>query len=140
MIDAERHLPYQRAFEAGDPVGVTAALAEHVVLNSPVSIQPFQGRDAASFVLGSVMEIFEDLQFVDELAGLDRVGLIFEARIGSRTLQGIDYLRFDDDGLIADFTVMIRPLSGVVALQNRMAPRFGVDPVALRAPRRPQIA
>jgi hypothetical protein len=130
---AARHHIYREGFEAGDPEAVKAALAPDIVFNSPVSIKPFRGRDEAGFVLASVMQIFEDLRFVHELVSADRVGLIFEARIGGRTLQGIDYLRFDEDGLICEFTVMIRPLSAVVALQNQMAPRFGVAPVALSA-------
>jgi hypothetical protein len=130
---AARHHTYREAFEAGDPEAVKAALAPDIVFNSPVSIKPFRGREDAGFVLASVMQIFEGLHFVDELVSTDRVGLIFEAQIGGRTLQGIDYLRFDEDGLICEFTVMIRPLSAVVALQNQMAPRFGVAPVALSA-------
>jgi hypothetical protein len=42
--------------------------------------------------------------------------LVFEARIGDRQVQGLDLLRFDDDGLIENFTVMVRPLSGAMAL------------------------
>lgn len=132
MTDIAVHQTYRQAFEAGDPESVKAALAEDIVFNSPVSIKPFVGREQAGFVLASVMQVFQGLRFVDELVGPDHVGLIFEARIGERTLQGIDYLRFDEDGLIREFTVMIRPLSAVVALQNGMAPRFGAEPVALR--------
>ena len=40
--------------------------------------------------------------------------------MGDRVVQGWDYLQFDDDGLIREFTVMIRPLSGLQALVARM--------------------
>ena len=42
--------------------------------------------------------------------------LVFEARVGDKQVQGLDLLRFDDDGLIEDFTVMVRPLSATMAL------------------------
>ena len=45
---------------------------------------------------------------------------MFAARVGDRELQGWDYLRFDDAGRIIEFTVMIRPLSGLQAVVERM--------------------
>src|ERR1700747_2938065 len=48
---------------------------------------------------------------------------IFRARVGERELEGIDLLRFDADGLISDFTVMLRPLSGLVPFAQAMAER-----------------
>ena len=39
-----------------------------------------------------------------------------------RSLQGLDLLRTDADGRIAEFTVMIRPASGLIALAERMGP------------------
>ena len=49
-------------------------------------------------------------------------GLLFTARVGERSPQGIDLLRSDADGQIAEFTVMIRPASGLIALAQRMGP------------------
>jgi hypothetical protein len=64
--------------------------------------------------------VFEDFRYVDVFDEGDRAVLLFEARVGDRELQGIDLLRFDDEGRIVDFTVMIRPLSGLHALVERM--------------------
>ena len=66
--------------------------------------------------------MFEDFRYTDELDGEGIHGLLFEARVGDRTLQGIDLLRPDADGRIAEFTVMIRPASGLIALAERMGP------------------
>ena len=35
-----------------------------------------------------------------------------------------DLLRFDEDGLIADFTVMLRPLSGLVPFAQAMGEKL----------------
>ena len=43
--------------------------------------------------------------------------------MGDRELEGIDLLRIGADGLVADFTVIIRPLSGLVALAQAMGPK-----------------
>ena len=45
---------------------------------------------------------------------------MFEARVGDRELQGVDILKFDDDGRIAELTVMVRPMSGMHALAEAM--------------------
>ena len=48
---------------------------------------------------------------------------MFEARVGDKKVQGIDVLRFDDDGKIDDFTVLVRPLSATIALAEAMGPK-----------------
>jgi hypothetical protein len=46
--------------------------------------------------------------------------LFFQARVGDRELQGVDILRFGDDDRIVEMTVMVRPMSGLVAVGERM--------------------
>ena len=67
--------------------------------------------------------MFEDFEYTDELESGDTMALIFRARVGDKSVQGIDYLRHRDDGLIQEFTVMLRPLSAIMAVGERMAPQ-----------------
>ena len=46
------------------------------------------------------MNVFEDFRYTDRLSGDDAEALIFEARSGDREVQGLDLLRFDDDGRV----------------------------------------
>jgi len=46
--------------------------------------------------------------------------LVFEARAGERDVQGVDILRFDDRGKISELIVMVRPMSGMLALADEM--------------------
>lgn len=132
MLETAPHDRYQRAMETGDRDAIAAVLAPEIVLNSPTSPKPFLGRETVARVLSAITEVLEELTFGETLTDDEgHVGILFRARIGERRLQGIDFLRFDGDGLIAEFTVMVRPLSGLVALQNQMAPRFGAAPVGL---------
>ena len=48
---------------------------------------------------------------------------MFSARVGEKEIQGIDLLRFDADGKIRDFTVLVRPLSATIALAEAMGPK-----------------
>ena len=62
-------------------------------------------------------------RYTDELASAGDVhALIFEARVGDLTLQGLDLIRGDAGGRIAELTVMVRPASGLMALAERMGP------------------
>jgi hypothetical protein len=99
-----------------------ALLAEDVVFRSPAVFKPYEGRDAVATILRTVFGVFEDFRYTDELDGDGIQGLLFDARVGDRSLQGIDLLRPDADGQIAEFTVMIRPASGLIALAERMGP------------------
>lgn len=115
--------PFRTAVEARDLQALSATLAEQVVFSSPVAFQPFRGRKDVTEVLGNVMEVFEDFSYLDELTGEGSHALVFTATVGGRTVQGLDYLRFDDDGLVSELVVMVRPLSGVIALAEAMGPR-----------------
>jgi uncharacterized protein len=105
--------------------GGVAQLAEDVVFRSPAVHRPYEGREATAMVLRAVSQVFEDFRYIDVLDAGDRAGLVFEARVGDRELQGWDYLRFDDDARIVAFTVMIRPLSGLLAVVEAMQAALG---------------
>ncbi|MFS8199888.1 nuclear transport factor 2 family protein [Streptomyces sp. CWNU-52B] len=118
--------PFRKAVEDGDHAAVVDLLSEDVVFTSPVVFKPYAGKAITSAILGAVIEVFEDFRYVREIAdpGGRDLALVFEARVGDRAIQGCDFLRFDESGLIDDFTVMVRPLSAANALQAAMAARF----------------
>jgi len=114
--------PFRAAVERADMDAAVALLADDVVFRSPAVFKPYEGRETVATILRTVFGVFEDFRYTDELAGDDAHGLVFEARVGDRSLQGIDLLRTDADGRIAEFTVMIRPASGLIAVAERMGP------------------
>jgi hypothetical protein len=122
MTTAER---YRAAVERRDLTAVGELLAAQVVFHSPVTFHPFLGRDTVTRLLAEVIEVFEDFRFTDELAMDGAHALIFRANVAGteREIEGIDLLRFDEQGLIADFTVMLRPLSALVPFAQAMGER-----------------
>lgn len=120
---------FRSAVESGDHDAITALLAEDVVFRSPAVHAPYRGRAACAHLLRHVSEVLEDFRYIDELAGDDRVVLIFAARVGDRDVEGLDHLVLDDDGLITELRVMIRPLSGLIAVATAMGQRLEDDPV-----------
>ncbi len=118
--------PLRAAVENRDLEALSALLAEDVVFSSPVAFKPFTGRRDVTEVLGHVMNVFDDFVYTDELVGEGTHALVFSAAVSGKRLAGLDHLRFDDDGLISEFTVMVRPLSGVIALAEAMGPRVAL--------------
>jgi hypothetical protein len=115
---------FRAAIEAGDHAAMVAAFAPDAVLNSPVSFKPFEGREAISQLLAILLETFEDFRYTDEFEGEGKAALVFRARVGDRELEGLDLFRFDAEGRIVELTVMVRPLSGVVALAEAVGPKL----------------
>jgi limonene-1,2-epoxide hydrolase len=115
---------FRSAVEARDVDAMVAALAPDVKFHSPVAHTPFEGRDAVRALFTALFETFEDFHYTDELeAGDGTHALVFRAHVGDKQLQGLDLMRMNDDGLIHEFTVMVRPASGLMALGAAMAPK-----------------
>jgi hypothetical protein len=118
--------PFRAAVEAGDMDAALALFADDATLDSPVAFKPFVGVDAIGVVLRAVFETFEDFGYRDELGREDGVhALVFSARVGDKSVQGLDLLRTDSSGRITNLTVMIRPLSGLIALAEAMSAKVG---------------
>ncbi|MGI9163698.1 MAG: nuclear transport factor 2 family protein [Mycobacterium sp.] len=118
--------PFRAAVEARDSDAMAALLAEDVVFTSPVAFKPYPGKPVTAAILRAVMRVFEDFRYVREIAdanGRDHA-LVFEATVDGKAITGCDFLHTDDDGLIDDFVVMVRPLSGATALAARMGEQF----------------
>jgi hypothetical protein len=114
---------FRTAVQARDLDGAVAVLAPDVRMYSPIAFRPFEGREVVREVLGQVLEVFVDFAYVDELSGEHTHALIFTAMVDGRQVEGLDHLRVGPDGLVSDFTVMVRPLSAAIALAQQMAPR-----------------
>lgn len=126
------HERFRAAIEAQDIDAAIALLAPDVVFHSPAVHHPYVGAEAVGGLLRCISEVLEDFTYTDELTDSTNVeALIFRARAGDREVEGLDLLRLDDEGQIIDFTVMIRPLSGLIAVVERMAPKVearGIKP------------
>ncbi|WP_276207059.1 nuclear transport factor 2 family protein [Mycobacterium alsense] len=121
--------PFRAAVEARDEAAIQAMLADTVVFTSPVAFKPYVGKPITAAILRGVMRVFEDFRYVREIAdpgGRDHA-LVFETGLAGMpgvTVTGCDFLHFDDAGLIDDFMVMVRPLSGAQALAEAMGAQF----------------
>src|ERR1700736_1804633 len=131
QIDYARYLmhPFRRAIEEYDEAAIQAMLADTVVFTSPVAFKPYVGKPITAAILRGVLRVFEDFHYVREIAdsnGRDHA-FVFETKISGVPgvqVTGCDFLHFNDEGLIDDFMVMVRPLSGATALSEAMGAQF----------------
>jgi hypothetical protein len=120
--------PFRSALEAGEVDDVLELTSPDVVFNSPVVFRPYHGREALGAILRAVTRVVQDFQFEREIGaeGSSDQALVFSARVGDRELQGCDFLHIGEDGLIDEFTVMVRPLSAALAFAEAMKAEVGV--------------
>ena len=101
-------------------------LAPDAVFRSPMAHTPYPGAPVVSMILNTVINVFEYFTYHRELATGDGLSVVleFSARVGDKQLKGIDLIRFNEQGQIIEFEVMIRPLSGLQALGEEMGRRL----------------
>jgi hypothetical protein len=117
--------PFGLAIEAGDEDAAVATLADGIEFRSPAVYKPYQGKEQVKRILRLVATVFESFRYTNEWRDGRTTILFFEAKVGDRELQGIDILEENEAGEIEEFTVMIRPLSGLQAVAQAMQARFG---------------
>jgi len=118
--------PFRTAVESEDLEAMVGVLADDIVLWSPLAFAPFRGKPTVARLLEVLMnEVFADFRYTDELRADDGThALIFQANVGDRQVHGLDLLRPGPDGLINDFTVMVRPASALEALGAAVGMRY----------------
>ena len=102
---------------------LSAIIRDDAVFHSPVVHTPQVGRpivvaylSAAGNTLGN-----DSFEYVRELIDGDNAMLEFTTEMDGIHVNGIDLIRFDEDGMIVDFKVMVRPLKAVNKVWEQMA-------------------
>ena len=108
---------------SGEPDALKALLAEDAVFHSPVVHTPQEGRDkvfaylhAASHALGG-----DDFRYLREIVDGDQAMLEFQTELDGIQINGVDIIRWDSEGKIKDFKVMVRPLKAINKVWEKMA-------------------
>jgi hypothetical protein len=113
---------WHRIVETGDTSLLGALLADAAVFRSPAVHTPQEGKalvtaylSAAMVVLGPTLAYQQ--QWIDESSAV----LEFTAELDHLSVHGIDMIRWDADGKVTDFTVMVRPFKALSKLMELMA-------------------
>ena len=115
---------WHRIMERGnDPAELAELIAEDAVFHSPVVHTPQKGRPIVVAYLAAAGKVLggEGFRYVRELVDSNEACLEFETTLDGIHVNGIDLIRFGDDGRIEDFKVMVRPLKAVNKVWELMA-------------------
>ena len=115
---------WHRVMAGGNqPAELAAIIAEDAVFHSPVVHSPQEGRAKVVAYLAAAGQVLggDTFRYVRELANGENACLEFVTELDGITINGIDLIRFDDQGMIQDFKVMIRPLKAVNKVWELMA-------------------
>ncbi|HSM54042.1 nuclear transport factor 2 family protein [Altererythrobacter litoralis] len=123
-IAAEGLKRWHEVIEGGsDPAALAAIMRDDAVFHSPVVHTPQVGKPivvayltAAGATLGN-----GSFTYVREVVGDDTVVLEFTTEMDGIHVNGIDMIAFDEEGLIKDFKVMVRPLKAINKVWEMMA-------------------
>lgn len=104
------------------------------VFRSPMAHNAYEGAQKVNLILNTVIQVFENFAYHRQLVSEDGLNVVleFSATVGERQLKGIDMVRFNAEGKIVDFEVMVRPMSGLQALGEEMGRRLA--PFLARTP------
>jgi len=105
-----------------DPNGLLDLLADDVVFHSPVVHTPQIGRAITTMYLTAAIHVFgsESFRYVRELVGESDAVLEFETEIDGIVVNGVDMIKWNADGRIVEFKVMVRPLKAINLIHEQM--------------------
>lgn len=105
------------------PADLAAIIREDANFHSPVVHTAQRGRDLVVAYLSAAGQTLGNKSFtyVRELVDGQNACLEFTTEMDGIEVNGIDLIRFDNDGMIADFKVMVRPLKAVNKVWEMMA-------------------
>ena len=110
--------------DSGSDLGLLRAMvADDAVFHSPVVHTPQVGKAKVMAYLGAAAQVLgnDSFRYVRELVDGDDALLEFTAELDGIHVNGIDLIRFDAQGKIKDFKVMVRPMKAMNKLWEMMA-------------------
>lgn len=115
---------WHEVIEGGsDPAALSAIMREDAVFHSPVVHTPQVGRPIVTAYLAAAGKTLgnESFRYLREVVDGDTAVLEFATEMEGIQVNGIDMITFDEEGLIKDFKVMVRPLKAVNKVWEMMA-------------------
>ena len=112
-------------------------LADDVTFFSPVVFTPQKGKDVTKLYLMAAFGVFgevendgssakpskptqNDFAYVKKVMSGQHAVLEFETKMDGKYVNGVDIITCNDEGLITEFKVMVRPLQAMNTLHAQM--------------------
>mgnify|MGYP003575995006 CR=1 FL=1 len=114
---------WHRVLKERDVNALDTLLAPEAVFHTPVVQTPQAGRAMTKAYLAAALHVLgnDSFRYVREVRqGRDAV-LEFELELEGVHVNGVDLIRWNEQGQIIDFKVMLRPLKAVNLIHQKMA-------------------
>ena len=113
---------WHQLVETRNAAGLDALLSDQVVFHSPVVHTPQAGKAITTSYLAAAFHVFfnESFRYVREIVSERDAVLEFQVEIDGIGVNGVDMIRWDDEGKIVEFKVMIRPLKAINLIHQKM--------------------
>ena len=105
-----------------DANGLKSFLDAEVIFHSPVLFEPQRGIELTTFYLSAALKVLvnDHFKYEREIRDGANVVLEFTTELDGIVVNGVDMIRFNESGRVIEFKVMLRPLKGIQAVQERM--------------------
>jgi SnoaL-like protein len=119
------------ALQTRDATSAAAQLAEYVILENPIDVEPFVGREQVAKVVSQILDVFDEFTVTEIISGDGYFAVVTNIKIGTTEIDGVDLIGINAEGKVASLSIHLRPLRAIVALQNRLAPASGMPVLTL---------
>ena len=105
-----------------DTTGLENLLADDAVFHSPIVHTPQRGKDVTALYLSAAFQVLvnDSFHYVREVEGANDAVLEFAVVIDGVQVNGVDMIRWNEEGKITDFKVMLRPLKAINLIHQKM--------------------
>lgn len=113
---------WHKIMQRRDPAELGAFLADDCVFYSPVVHKPQHGKTLTSWYLAGAFQVFfnDSFRYVRQIIGANDAMLEFETTIDRTLVNGVDIIKWNDQGKVTEFKVMLRPLKAINLIHERM--------------------
>ena len=114
---------WHQLVKARDTRALDHLLADEVIFYSPVVHTPQIGRRLTTLYLSAALQVFvnDSFRYVRETSSASDVALEFEVEIDGIEVNGIDFIKYNENGKIVEFKVFVRPLKAINLIHQKMA-------------------
>jgi hypothetical protein len=125
VVEPDSPLAAMRAAgEAGDAAAFAACAAPDVVLRSPITTSfVFRGRDQLRDLMEDVFAVLDDLRYDGDEGNATSRTIHGYATLEGMEVHEVAIVALDDEGLVTEMELFIRPMAALVSLAARLGPR-----------------
>lgn len=114
---------WHQMLDAMDITQLDQVIDRQCVFHSPIVFKPQEGKRLTIMYLSAAFQMFKEadyFKYIKEIVQGQQAMLEFNAEIDGILVDGVDIITWNDDGLITEFKVMVRPLKGIDLIKEKM--------------------